>query len=90
MKTLKDFIIELAFESIKQSLKRDLKKYENICNRNSINGAKGGRPKPTGLLGNPKTQKADSDSDSDSVRDKDNKRSILDREADFKKSLQPF
>jgi len=66
-----DFITELAFESIKQSLKRDLKKYENICNRNSINGSKGGRPKkPSGLLGNPKkTKKADSDSDSDSDSD---------------------
>jgi len=66
-----DFITELAFESIKQSLKRDLKKYKNICNRNSINGSKGGRPKkPSGLLGNPKKpKKADSDRDSD--RDSD-------------------
>lgn len=69
-----DFVTELAFESIKQALKRDLKKYENICSRNSSNGSKGGRPKkpkePSGLLGNPeKPKKADSDSDSDRDRD---------------------
>jgi hypothetical protein len=69
-----DLIINISFEPIKQSLKRDLKKYENICNRNKNNGLKGGRPKsqknpkkPIGLFGNPKEpKKADSDSDSDS------------------------
>ena len=40
-----DFIIDLAFEPIKQSLKRDLKRYSNIIERNRINGLKGGRPK---------------------------------------------
>ena len=69
-----NIIIELVFEPIRQSLKRDLLKYENICNRNRNNGSKGGRPvnpkepnKPTGLIGNPKNpNKPDSDSDSDS------------------------
>jgi len=71
-----DTIIELVFEPIKQSLKRDLIKYQNICERNAANGSKGGRPKnpdepkkPTGLSGNPKNpdepKKADSDIDSD-------------------------
>ena len=67
-----DFITELAFEGIKQALKRDLQKYENIRERNASNGSKGGRPKkpkkPSGLFGNPKKpKKADSDSVSDSV-----------------------
>lgn len=69
-----NLIINLTFEPIKQSLKRDLIKYENICNRNGINGLKGGRPKnpnkpkePSGLITNPKKPKQpDSDSDSDS------------------------
>jgi hypothetical protein len=66
-----DFITGLAFEPIKQQLKRDLKKYENICNRNKINGEYGGRPtkepkKPSGLFGNPnKPKKADNDNDND-------------------------
>lgn len=71
-----DFVTELAFESIKQALKRDLRKYENICERNKTNGSKGGRPKkpkkPSGLLGNPsKPKKPDSDNDSDRDKDKD-------------------
>ena len=71
-----DLLIEVAFEGIKQSLKRDLQKYLNIVDRNKSNGSKGGRPKkpkkPTGLLGNPKKpKKADSDSvnDNDSVNE---------------------
>jgi hypothetical protein len=71
-----DLLIKLTFEPIKQSLKRDLVKYENIINRNKVNGLKGGRPQkpkePIGLIGNPtKPKKADSDSDSvnDSVSD---------------------
>ncbi len=57
-------IIDLVFIPIKQSLKRDLVKWENIANRNKINGLKGGRPpnpaepkEPTGLSGNPKKPK---------------------------------
>ena len=63
-----DFVIQIAFEPIKQQLKRDLQKYQNIVERNKINGSKGGRPKkakePSGLTGNPnKPRKADSDND---------------------------
>jgi hypothetical protein len=76
--TMDDLIIDLVFEPIKQSLKRDLKRYENICNRNQINGAKGGRPikepkKPSGLIGNPKEPKKP---DIDSDIDIDNKKGI--------------
>ncbi len=65
-----DQLLKLAFTPIKLQLKRDLKKYENIVERNRINGSKGGRPskpkKPTGLSGNPnKPKKADNDNDND-------------------------
>jgi hypothetical protein len=65
----KDIIIELVFEPIKQALKRDLLKYEKLCERNRLNGLNGGRPsnpkKPTGFSGNPKKpKKADIDNDS--------------------------
>jgi hypothetical protein len=74
-----DLSIQLVFEPIKQSLKRDLKKWENICDRNRKNGSKGGRPKnpdnPMGNLGtqknpdNPNKPDSDIDSDIDSVKD---------------------
>ena len=71
--TTEDMLLEIAFEPIKQGLKRDLKKYEKIVERNQINGKLGGRPpkpkKPSGLKGNPKNpsepKKADNDNDSD-------------------------
>ncbi len=68
--TTKDLLINISFEPIKQQLKRDLRKFEGIVERNKLNGAKGGRPKkpkkPTGLNGNPKKpKKADSDNDND-------------------------
>lgn len=70
-----DLMINIAFEPVKLQLKRDLKKYESICDRNKNNGLKGGRPekenpkepkKPSGLFGNPKEpKKADTDTDTD-------------------------
>ena len=53
----KDILIEIAFESIKQQLKRDLKKWEARAENSRLNGLKGGRPKepkkPSGLIDNP-------------------------------------
>lgn len=40
-----DFVVEIAFEPIKQALKRDLLKYEKIRQRNAENGKTGGRHK---------------------------------------------
>jgi hypothetical protein len=75
--TLEDALLDIVFEPIKQSLKRDLLKYERTCKRNSENGSKGGRPKkPTetektqSVILEPK--KADSDSDSENDTDIDN------------------
>ena len=69
-----DAMVNLAFIPLRQSLKRDLKKYESYLEKQRANGAKGGRPpKPketqiTQRLKN-KPKKADSvnDSDSDNV-----------------------
>ena len=68
-----DLLLQVVFEPIKQSLIRDLEKYDAKVIRNRENGSKGGRPskednpkKPTGLIDNPlKAKKADSDSDSE-------------------------
>jgi len=69
-----DRLTKMCFIPIKQSLKRDLKKYENRAERSRENGKKGGRPKTQ------KTQqvflkprKPDSVSVSDSVNDNVNK-----------------
>jgi len=69
-----DLIINIAFEPIKQSLKRDLKRYEEYIDKQAVNGAKGGRPKkPTETQKTQpffdKPKKADSVSVSDSVND---------------------
>jgi len=89
----KDIIIQIAFEPIKQSLKRDLRKYESICLRNRANGAKGGRPKkkpkkPSGIITNPKKPKKpdsdiDSDSDIDNVNEKKEIKKMPGKPADF-------
>ena len=54
-----DLIIDIAFESVKQNLKRDLKKWEDRASKSRANGKLGGRPplqkkpkKPTGLKNN--------------------------------------
>jgi hypothetical protein len=66
-------IVEIAFEPIRQSLKRDLIKYEGIRTRNSENAKK--RWNATASERIPKipndTKNADSDSVSDSVISKD-------------------
>tara|TARA_R110002074_G_scaffold395834_1_gene584592 strand:- start:1912 stop:2601 length:690 start_codon:yes stop_codon:yes gene_type:complete len=69
-----DKLTKMCFIPIKQSLKRDLKKYETYKEKQSVNGKKGGRPKNPTL--SQKTQpfikkpkKADSVSVSDNVSD---------------------
>jgi hypothetical protein len=70
-------LIKIAFSPFKNQFMRDENKYQNIVDRNKINGSRGGRPnkqkEPSGLSGNPKNpekpQKADSDSKSDSKSD---------------------
>lgn len=81
-------LIKIAFSPFKNQFMRDENKYQNIVDRNKINGSRGGRPnkqkEPTGLSGNPKNpekpQKADSDSKSDSKSDSE-KNKTLDQSA---------
>lgn len=65
----KDQLTKMMFIQIKQSLKRDLVKYDKYIDKQKVNGAKGGRPKKTQitqpLIEKPK--KADSVSDSVTV-----------------------
>ena len=67
-----EFIIDIAFEGIRQALKRDLRKYNVYIDKQRINGAKGGRPKKAKETQKTqpffqKPKKADSVSVSDSV-----------------------
>lgn len=74
-----DLIIDIAFEPIKQQLKRDLKKWESRAEQSRINGSKGGRPKtqtepkkPNGLNNNPsKPEKPVKDNVKDNVNVKE-------------------
>ena len=87
-------ITEIAFEPIKQQLKRDLVKYVNLCERNKINSKNAGRPKKSsGLIGNPKKssgliglQKESKKSDNDN----DNENDILKRKNILKKKLDEY
>lgn len=77
-----DSITKVAFSPFKNQFDRDAVKYESICNRNKINGVKGGRPKTQSNPNNPngysETQSnpnnLDSDSDIDPVPEKDKKK----------------
>lgn len=92
--TPENFILDLAFEPIKQDLKIDLKKWESICERNRYNGRKGGRPtnnpeNPVGYLVTQKTQtnpdepkKPDNEYDNEYEYEEINKEKF-----NFKKSL---
>ena len=70
--------IKIAFSPFKNQFDRDHDKYLNVCEKNKINGSKGGRPpknqdNPVGLLEthhNPNNLDSDSDSDSDSDKTK--------------------
>jgi hypothetical protein len=76
--TPEDIVTEIAFEPIKQSLKRDLLKYKKTSAKNSENGRKGAEKRwnknnelsqPMANITNailPMAKMADSDSDSDS------------------------
>lgn len=83
---ISDPLLKVAFIPIKQSLKRDLRKWENIVHRNRENGKKGGRPSknpknPVGKLvtqKNPeKPKKTDNDNDNDNDINKESHNEIF-------------
>jgi hypothetical protein len=93
-----DKLTKMCFIPIKQSLKRDLKKYVKYVEKQSVNGKKGGRPKNPTLsqitqpfIGKPK--KADSVSVSVSVNDnvinKQKEKRLLDFETFWKTYAKP-
>ena len=96
--TTDEMMIDILFEPIKQQLKRDLQKYENVAERNRSNGAKGGRPKkditqnnPVGLIGNPNNpKKPDTVTDTDTDTDKEDDISIINIENKVKKVIKRF
>lgn len=52
-----DILIEIAFEPIKQALKRDLQKWDTYMGKQRDNGKKGGRPKkPIDIIETQETQ----------------------------------
>ena len=70
-----DLVLTMAFEGIKTALKRDLEKYREFVERQTVNGKSGGRPKKAN-----ETQKTQAffvkpkkpDSDNDNVSDNEN------------------
>lgn len=71
-----DIITDLCFEPIKQSLKRDLRKYESTCKKRSDAGKKGmakrwGKDNKDNKCYKPITNITDRDSDKDNDKEKD-------------------
>ena len=61
-------ILKAVFTPFKNNLDRAEVAYRAVCERNRVNGAKGGRPnpnKPSGLKSNPNNPKKDKDKDKD-------------------------
>lgn len=67
-----DFIIELAFEPIKQSLKRDLIKYQKTCEKNKENAEKRWNAKNATASDGIRPDAMDADNDSGNDSDSDN------------------
>lgn len=87
-----NLIVDLTFESVKQNLKRDLKKWEQRAERSRENGAKGGRPakpvetqKTQRVILEPK--KPVTDTVTVKVTDTVKVNDINDREANFKNEI---
>lgn len=96
-----DVLIKAVFAGIKQTLKRDLSKYNQFIEKQRFNGSKGGRPKkspseakkPKPLNKNPsEAKKADSVSDSvnDSVSDRKNNKDIYRQFSHLKLFVEEF
>lgn len=70
---IESFPVKIAFSFLKQQFDRNNEKYQNIVERNKLNGIKGGRPQqqnnPVGLLGTKKNpeepRKANNDNGND-------------------------
>ena len=93
-----DLLIKIAFEPIKQQLKRDLNKYNGLVERARKNGLKGGRPKkeinqeepkkPSGLIENQEKPVNVNVTVNDTVKVKETKNNINERKIWFFRNLQ--
>jgi len=89
---IEDLILQVAFEPIKQQLKRDLKHWESICKVRSESGKMGGRPTKKAKKANAlfekqkkqtKAKKADNDNDNVNDTDNDNVKEEKKKYADY-------
>lgn len=83
-----DLIIQLTFEPIKQCLKRDLQKYENIRLKNIENANK--RWKKNNATASDRMQTNTKNAVNDSVSDKDINNNIDSRKQKFASTLKEF
>jgi len=70
---------EIAFAAIQDNMDRDAEKYEAVCERNKVNGVKGGRPKKEKkpketqwVISKPKKPDNDNDNENDNDYENDN------------------
>lgn len=76
---IEDFSLKMALHPFISQIKRDKESYKKQCDKNRLNGAKGGRPKnnpnnPSGLSKTqPNPKNHDKDKDKDKVKDKKTK-----------------
>lgn len=86
-----DRLTTLLFEPIKQNLKRDLKKWEEKSERNSLIAKEGWEKRRTANAYEGKKGDAkDADKDTVTVKDKDKVKDILIRKNEFSDTLKPF
>jgi hypothetical protein len=71
-----DTLTRMIFIPFRNQFNRDLEKYQDTCEKNKLNGSKGGRPSKTqkthSVSKNP-TEAKKADNDSDSKKDSDSK-----------------
>jgi len=92
--TSDDILIKAVFANIKAALKRDLKKWERIRDRNRENGALGGRPvktqqNPKNPVGLSETQKNPEKPDKDKVSVNDNDKDNVSLKREREKRFAP-
>lgn len=80
--------LKVAFRFIKSALDANIEKYNSICERNKINGQKGGRPRnpenPVGFLETQENPEKPKKPDNDNDNDIDNKKEEIIKEEKHK------
>ena len=94
-----EFWIKMALASFINQWQRDCERYEETCNRNKLNGLKGGRPpkNQNNPMGSNETQKTHSviskpkkaDNDNDKDKDNDKENDTKEKKSIKKKKFEP-